>query len=97
MAEIVGGLLINSVAILSDALHDLGDSLSLELAWYLEHVSEKQSDTRYSSRLRTPQPATLAPDGPVRADATARNSTFRAAFTSRSAVKPLMEHPATRL
>ena len=31
-----GGILTNSVAILSDAVHDFGDSLSLGLAWYLE-------------------------------------------------------------
>ena len=29
--EIVGGILTNSVAILSDAVHDLGDSFSLGL------------------------------------------------------------------
>ena len=31
--ELIGGVLTNSVAILSDALHDLGDSLSLGVAW----------------------------------------------------------------
>ena len=35
--EIVGGILTNSMAILSDALHDLGDSLSLGLAWYFQN------------------------------------------------------------
>lgn len=30
--EIIGGILTNSIAILSDALHDLGDSLSLGMA-----------------------------------------------------------------
>ena len=35
LLEIVGGVLTNSVAILSDAVHDLGDSLSLGLAWAL--------------------------------------------------------------
>ena len=30
--EIIGGMLTNSVAIISDALHDLGDSLSLGLS-----------------------------------------------------------------
>jgi len=33
LLEIFGGLWTNSVAILSDAIHDLGDSLSLGLAW----------------------------------------------------------------
>lgn len=31
LLEIVGGIWTNSVAILSDAVHDLGDSLSLGL------------------------------------------------------------------
>ena len=35
LIEIAGGLWTNSVAILADALHDAGDSLSLGLAWYL--------------------------------------------------------------
>lgn len=39
--EIIGGLFTNSVAILSDALHDLGDSLSLGLSWYFQNVSKK--------------------------------------------------------
>jgi cobalt-zinc-cadmium efflux system protein len=39
--EIIGGLWTNSVAILSDAVHDLGDSLSLALAWYFDRKSRK--------------------------------------------------------
>lgn len=46
--EIVGGLLINSVAILSDAIHDLGDSISLGLAWQLNRISEKEDNEHYS-------------------------------------------------
>ena len=46
--EIVGGILTNSVAILSDALHDLGDSLSLGLAWYFQRLSEKGRDRNFS-------------------------------------------------
>lgn len=34
--ELVGGMFTNSIAIVSDALHDLGDSIALGLAWYLE-------------------------------------------------------------
>lgn len=41
IAEIIGGLWTNSVAILSDAVHDLGDSLSLGLAWYFDAFSKK--------------------------------------------------------
>lgn len=39
--EIIDGFLTNSLAIISDALHDLGDSLSLGLAWYFQNVSKK--------------------------------------------------------
>lgn len=46
--ELVGGILTNSMAIMSDALHDLGDSLSLGVAWYLEKVSKKAPDHKYS-------------------------------------------------
>lgn len=46
--EIIGGLWTNSMAILSDAVHDLGDSVSLGLAWYLEKVAKKGSDRNYS-------------------------------------------------
>ncbi|WP_040213182.1 cation diffusion facilitator family transporter [Clostridium polynesiense] len=46
--EIIGGLWTNSMAILSDALHDLGDSLSLGIAWYLERYAEKGPDEKFS-------------------------------------------------
>ncbi|MCB0587076.1 MAG: cation transporter, partial [Phaeodactylibacter sp.] len=46
--EIIGGLLTNSVAILSDALHDLGDSFSLGLSWYLDRKSKQKSSEQYS-------------------------------------------------
>jgi len=48
LIEIVGGLWTNSVAILSDAVHDLGDSISLGLSWYLEKYSKKKPDYDYS-------------------------------------------------
>lgn len=48
IAEIIGGFLVNSVAILSDAIHDLGDSLSLGLAWYLDKKSKQKADKYYS-------------------------------------------------
>lgn len=46
--ELVGGLLTNSVAILSDALHDTGDSISLGIAWWLQKKSNKKIDQHYS-------------------------------------------------
>ena len=50
--EVIGGLLTNSIAILSDALHDLGDSVSLGVAWYLEKYSQKQADHNYTYGYR---------------------------------------------
>ncbi len=52
IVEIVGGVLTNSLAILSDAMHDLGDAVSLGLGWYLEHFSQKESDRRFSYGYR---------------------------------------------
>lgn len=46
--EAIGGILTNSMAILSDALHDLGDSLSLGFAWYFQKKSQKGRDAKYS-------------------------------------------------
>ena len=45
--ELIGGLAINSVAILSDALHDLGDSISLGLAWFFENYSTRKPDEKF--------------------------------------------------
>jgi cobalt-zinc-cadmium efflux system protein len=36
------------MAILSDALHDLGDSLSLGVSWYLQNYSKKGPDYKFS-------------------------------------------------
>ena len=48
IAEIIGGYLFNSIAIMADALHDLGDSVSLALSWRLEKLSKKGGDEKYS-------------------------------------------------
>lgn len=53
--ELVGGILIGSTAILSDAIHDAGDAVSIGISYFLEKKSKKQPDdiftygyTRYS-------------------------------------------------
>lgn len=46
--ELIGGLYTNSVAILSDALHDFGDSLSLGISWYFQNISKKERDKEFS-------------------------------------------------
>jgi cobalt-zinc-cadmium efflux system protein len=48
LIEAIGGVLTNSVAILSDALHDVGDSLSLGVAWYFQRVSRRHPDKTYT-------------------------------------------------
>lgn len=50
--EIIGGIFTNSVAILSDAAHDLGDSISLGLSWYLQKVAKKDSDQNFTYGYR---------------------------------------------
>ncbi|AHM60677.1 cation diffusion facilitator family transporter [Flammeovirgaceae bacterium 311] len=53
VVEIVGGLLSNSLAILSDAVHDLGDSLALGMSYYAEKRSgQKVKDENYTFGLR---------------------------------------------
>jgi cobalt-zinc-cadmium efflux system protein len=50
--EIAGGFYTNSVAILSDAVHDLGDSLSLGLAYYFHNKSKQQRDRKFNYGYR---------------------------------------------
>lgn len=46
--ELIGGFYVNSVAIISDAIHDLGDSLSLGTSWYLQKKSSQAPSARFS-------------------------------------------------
>lgn len=48
IVEFIGGFYTNSLAIMSDALHDLGDSLSLGLSWYFQKLSTKGATQKYS-------------------------------------------------
>ena len=45
---IAGGLATNSMAILADCIHDMSDTISIALAWALEHVAQKDSTDKYS-------------------------------------------------
>ena len=40
--EIIGAYFTNSMAVLADALHDLGDSLGLGIGWWFQHLSGKK-------------------------------------------------------
>ncbi len=48
VVEVIGGLFTNSIAILTDALHDFGDCLSLATAWFLQKKSMQGRDRKYS-------------------------------------------------
>lgn len=52
LIELVGGFMTNSVAIMSDALHDLGDALALLVALGLEKFSHRTSDGQFSYGYR---------------------------------------------
>jgi cobalt-zinc-cadmium efflux system protein len=45
-AEIVGGLLSNSLALLSDALHNLGDGIAVLVAFIANRISKRDSNLR---------------------------------------------------
>lgn len=46
--EFIGGTFTNSVAIISDSVHDLGDSLSLGISYFLERKSKKGPNEKYT-------------------------------------------------
>lgn len=46
--EFIGGIISNSVALLSDSIHDLGDSISIGISIYLERKSRKKPDMKYT-------------------------------------------------
>jgi len=46
--EFIGGYYTNSMAIMADAVHDLGDTISLGLSWNLDKKSKQESDNKYS-------------------------------------------------
>lgn len=46
--ELIGGALTNSVAIISDAIHDIGDAISIGISYFLERKSKKQPDEKYT-------------------------------------------------
>lgn len=52
LLEIAGGFWTNSIAILTDAVHDLGDSISLGLAWYFEKLSHRGRTARHTYGYR---------------------------------------------
>lgn len=50
--EFIGGAMTNSVAIISDAVHDLGDSLALLFTYFATKISHKKADDIYTYGYR---------------------------------------------
>jgi len=46
--EFLGGIITGSVAIISDAIHDIGDAASIGFSYYLEKKSRKKPDEKYT-------------------------------------------------
>lgn len=46
--EFIGGGLTGSVAIMSDAVHDMGDAIGIGISFVLEHLSKKRPNSKYT-------------------------------------------------
>lgn len=46
--EFIGGIFTNSVAIISDSIHDIGDAMSIGLSYFLENKSKQKPDDKYT-------------------------------------------------
>ena len=46
--EFFGGIFTKSVAILSDAIHDLGDAIAIGISYFMERKSKKKADSKYT-------------------------------------------------
>ena len=46
--ELIGGIFTNSISIISDAVHDFSDALSIGISLILEKISKKKPDEKYT-------------------------------------------------
>ena len=46
--EFIGGTLTNSVAIISDSIHDIADAMSIGLSYFLEKKSKNKPNDEYT-------------------------------------------------
>lgn len=46
--ELIGGIFTNSISIISDAIHDFGDAISIGASFFLEKKSKKKADNKYT-------------------------------------------------
>ncbi len=50
--EFIGGTICGSISIISDAIHDLGDAGSIGISLFMEKISEKNPDNKYTYGYR---------------------------------------------
>ena len=48
LAEFVGGMLANSLSLVSDAVHNLGDTLSMATAYVAQRIGNRRADMRHT-------------------------------------------------
>lgn len=46
--EVIGGLLTSSISLISGAIHDLSDSISIGISYIFEKISKKEVNNKYS-------------------------------------------------
>ena len=46
--ELIGGFFTNSIAILSDSIHDFGDAITIGVSYFLEKKSLKKPNSTYT-------------------------------------------------
>ncbi len=46
--ELIGGFITNSISIISDAIHDFGDALSIGISFILEKISKRKPNEKYT-------------------------------------------------
>lgn len=46
--EFIGGMSSGSIAIMSDAIHDMGDAISIGISYIFEKISKKEPNERYT-------------------------------------------------
>ena len=46
--ELIGGILTNSISIISDSIHDFADSISIGISYILEKISKKKPNKKYT-------------------------------------------------
>jgi cobalt-zinc-cadmium efflux system protein len=52
LIELIGGILTNSVAILSNAIHDFGDTLAIGFGWLSSRLAQRSPDAAYTYGYR---------------------------------------------